>query len=133
MIKKLLATAFILQSLPAMGESCATLYEHANYGGAAYSIGEKQGSDIGVIMIERRRWRGNLKGWSGRDRSWNDAISSVKVKKGCELVTYPHGGFQGKADKFHGDFRQVHPNDSISSIYCSCGTVFQILGVLEPN
>ena len=42
-------------------------------------------ANISGEMIERRRWRGHWKGWTGRDVSWNDNISSIKVKHGCLL------------------------------------------------
>ena len=59
---------------------CAVVYEHENFGGALWAWGKQHESDdISGSMISRRSWHGHLKGWSGKDVSWNDQISSVVV------------------------------------------------------
>lgn len=76
---------------------CAVVYEHENFGGALWAWGKQHESDdISGAMISRRSWHGHLKGWSGKDVSWNDQISSVVVSMGCKLELSDGANFSGE-------------------------------------
>ena len=83
-------------------------------------------------MIERRRWRGHWKGWTGRDVSWNDNISSIKVKGGCFLKLQEHEKFTGILRQYEGgdlgeSITLGDMNNKATSIECKCGgLVFDI-------
>ena len=61
-------------------------------------------------------------GWRYVGGSWNDNISSVRMRSGCRIVAYQHRDYQGDSTVFRGDHRYVGDlwNDQISSWKCSC-------------
>jgi hypothetical protein len=62
------------------------------------------------------------RGWSYVGGSWNDKISSLRMRSGCRVVAYQHRDYQGDSTVFRGDHRYVGDlwNDQISSWKCSC-------------
>jgi hypothetical protein len=111
---------FIIPDAPPVKE-CAVLYEHPGFSGAAWGIAaETESADVSGAMIERRSWRGTLRGYTGRDRSWNDATSSIRVNPSCVLDTWTDS-FAGDMQRFDGiSEAQVPLNDTLSSFRCSC-------------
>lgn len=108
-------------------EECAVFFEHPHQGGAAWGIeAETQSTNISNAMIERRGWCGSLRGYcKGRDRSWNDSISSIQVNPGCTLMTWAHQDFTGESRQYTAiDTANVYGaltiDDQISSFRCSC-------------
>lgn len=53
---------------------------------------------------------------------WNDAISSLQVSDGCELVAHKNSLFRGDSIRFRQAARSLNAdwNDRISSLECSC-------------
>lgn len=81
-IKKCIYSILALTAVQSSIFSQCILYEHPGAGG--YSVTLNPGdsiSNIGGYMMERRSWHGYLHGWSSSDRSFNDAASTIKVKK----------------------------------------------------
>ena len=108
-------------------KQCASLHEHPNFGGAGWAINaETEAADMSGGMIERRRWRGTLRGYTGKDRSWNDAVSSIVVKPGCVLSIWTAANFGEQLHKYEGlagaehRIGQVSQNDQYSSFKCTC-------------
>jgi len=87
----------------ASARTCATLYEHINFGGDSREVGD------GVNTA----WIGDL---------WNDQVSSIEVSPGCVLNAYEHINFGGSHETFLGSVPWVGDswNDKISSYTCSC-------------
>ncbi|PID46929.1 MAG: hypothetical protein CSB47_01740 [Proteobacteria bacterium] len=79
------------------------VYEHINYGGAAFSMAP--GRNISHIGS-----------W------WNDRISSIKVNKSCKLIAYQHINYAGDKRVFTANTSFVGNlwNDQISSLRCQC-------------
>lgn len=107
---------------PPPAKECAVLYENSSFGGAAWGIqAETDAADISGAMIERRKWRGTLRGYTGDDRSWNDAVSSVRANPGCVLTMWTDVSFTGEAKIFDGvSEAQVPLNDAFTSFKCTC-------------
>ena len=53
---------------------------------------------------------------------WNDRISSVSCRPGCELTAFEHADNRGLVRTFTGDERFVGPlwNDRISALRAQC-------------
>jgi len=83
--------------------SCATLYEHINFGG------DRREVDAG----ESVSWIGG---------PWNDQVSSLEVRPGCVFNAYEHINFGGAHTTFLGSVPWVGNwwNDRISSYTCTC-------------
>lgn len=83
--------------------SCATLYEHINFGG------DRREVDSGASVS-----------WIGGP--WNDQVSSIEVRPGCVLNAYEHINFGGAHGTFQGSVPWVGDgwNDRISSYTCTC-------------
>lgn len=83
--------------------TCATLFEHVDYGGATLDV--HGGANVG---------------WIGGP--WNDHVSSMTVRSGCVFNAYEHKDFGGQHQGFSGDVPWVGNwwNDRISSYTCSC-------------
>jgi len=91
---------------------CAKAYYHDNCEGESLTM--RQGSS---------RFVGH---------HWNDHISSVVVKKGCELLVFEHTNYEGGFTNFRGVktslrkhkttswFKTNHWNDMVSSWACKC-------------
>ncbi len=123
---KLLAMAMLfLSSSASFADQCATLYDFKSFTGARWSV-EDGASDPSIgRMISRRSWHGHLHGWRGRDISWNDRISSVKVQEGCSLTIYEHNHFKGGNLRMDGtktakSFFEFDLDNKTSSFKCSC-------------
>lgn len=83
--------------------SCATIYEHIDFGGDSRDVGNN-------VSIS---WIGGL---------WNDQVSSIFVQPGCVLNAYEHINFGGAHETFIGNVPAVGNwwNDRISSYTCTC-------------
>ena len=82
---------------------CASLYEHANYGGRNVNVNVGQGALYG-------------------DLNFNDVVSSLKVSQGCTFEAYRHGGASDKMFTVTEDVPMLSSaNDNHMSWYhCSC-------------
>jgi len=93
--------------------NCARVYFHDQCHGSSRSLG--QGSE---------RFVGH---------HWNDQISSLVVREGCEFIVYEHHNFEGKHWAFRDTktrlrdvgtknlwYKRHHWNDRISSWKCAC-------------
>jgi hypothetical protein len=116
-----------LWSTAVRAEECAVLYEHPHLGGASWVIeAETQSSNVSDAMIERRKWCGSLRGYcKGRDRSWNDSVSSIQVNPGCALMAWVDHEFSGSKFQFSAVsetnvYGSLPINDQITSFRCSC-------------
>lgn len=106
---------------------CAVLYEHPHREGAAWEIEDGTDSqNISDAMIERREWCGSVRGYcKGRDRSWNDSVSSIYVSRSCSLTTWVDQDFNGTKVIFEGiffgtTFGTIPIDDQLTSFKCSC-------------
>jgi len=55
------------------------------------------------------------------DGGMNDEFSSLRVGALCEFHAYEHTWFRGLIRVYkEGEYRQLHPNDAISSAQCFC-------------
>ena len=88
---------------PAWAQACATVYEHARFGGESRDV--PRGASVSNL--------GSL---------WNDVISSVSVEPGCALNVWEHANFDGAHTTFIGSVPWVGRdwNDRISSYNCTC-------------
>jgi len=94
-------------------DKCARVYFHDHCTGLSRSVG-----------LENQRFIGHF---------WNDQVSSVVVRKGCQFHVYEHHNFKGRDLVFRGTktrlrdigrkvlwFKRNHWNDRISSWKCTC-------------
>jgi hypothetical protein len=83
--------------------SCATLFENINFGG------DRREVDDGAFVP-----------WIGGP--WNDQVSSIRVRSGCDLNAYENIDFGGAHKTFAGVVPWVGDtwNDIISSYTCRC-------------
>lgn len=83
--------------------TCATMYEHINFGGDSRDVGN-----------------GAFVSWIGGP--WNDQVSSLWVRSGCVFNAYEHIDFGGAQTDFQGVVPWVGNwwNDRISSYTCYC-------------
>lgn len=89
--------------LEARAGTCATLFEHVDYGGDRRDVQAGESVD-----------------WIGGP--WNDHVSSMTVRSGCVFNAYEHKDHDGQRDSFSGDVPWVGNwwNDRISSYTCTC-------------
>lgn len=99
----LLFVSMLAKNLSA-NDTCAILFEHANYGGAEYVI-NKNSANVS--------WVGN---W------WNDKVSSAVVMPGCHLTLFEHVNYGGGLSTYDGSESWVgdYWNDKASSFVCYC-------------
>ena len=85
-------------------ETCASLYEHHNYGG----------------------WEEDVKEGQGDILHKNDLVSSLKVKQGCTLEAYRDIGYQDMMFSVTEDVNGLHheDNDHMTSYRCYCGSKY---------
>lgn len=83
--------------------AACTYYEHANYAGRREGIRDGE----------------ELRSLGG---GWNDVISSVSCRPGCELTAYEHSEFRGAVQSYRGETGFVGPqwNDRISALRAQC-------------
>lgn len=83
---------------------CATMYWDSDYRGAslvAYSFRDVAGMPPG----------------------WNDKVSSINIRRGCELTLFQDSGFRGQAITVRDDIYNLKAlgfNDKVSSYSCKC-------------
>jgi hypothetical protein len=97
-----------------------TLYEHRDYGGASYKLGDKDT----LVMAGDSNVGGSVSngGSISYEPWWNDKVSSFKVTDGCTLTLWQHineGGAVFNASKSY-IFVGSSWNDQASEAYCSC-------------
>ncbi len=80
-----------------------TYYEHINYQGRRETI--RDGAELRAMPT-----------------GWNDIISSVQCRPGCELSAYEHVDYRGAQQRYRGDTAFVGPqwNDRISALRARC-------------
>ena len=97
-----------------------TVYQHRDYGGAHWGLGNADELQMGG---------GEPIGKTGGGRiyyqpSWNDQISSFKVSQGCSITLWQHAGTHGYGHTFKASksYNYVGDgwNDQASWVYCSC-------------
>lgn len=100
----LVLTASFALPLSAQAKECAKIYEHVDYEGMSWSVSD--GDNI--------NWIGD---------TWNDMISSFKVRSGCSFTIYEHARFEGAWQTFTSNVRNAVDarwNDYVSSYTCVC-------------
>jgi hypothetical protein len=124
----LLGSAFsTIWATTSRAEECAVFFEHPHQSGAAWELeAETELANISNAMIERRKWCGSLRGFcKGKDRSWNDSVSSIRVNPGCHLMTWADQDFTGETRLFYASGREtayetLFNDDKITSFRCTC-------------
>ena len=124
----LMGTAIFAMWTPTSpAKECAVFYEHPHQGGAAWGLeAETESANISNAMIERRTWCGSLRGYcKGRDRSWNDSVSSIRVNPGCHLMTWSDQDYTGDTKLFYASslenvYGSLDIDDRITSFRCTC-------------
>lgn len=96
-----------------------TLYEHRDYGGARYTLGNGD-----VLYMVREPDVGTSDGIHRflYEPSWNDKVSSFKVEGGCTLTLWEHvnrGGHHFTANRSY-TFVGDGWNDKASQADCTC-------------
>lgn len=94
----------------AADQGACTVYEHADFAGEKRAFERDAGT---------RRFGGSL---LRDDVSWDDRISSVRCRAGCELTGYDSAEETGGYAFFSGETRNVGPamNDRISAVRVNC-------------
>ena len=103
---------------------CATVYEHPD-GGRYTEIGVNELINLHGVYIQRRKWNGSLKGWSGEDQQMADRVSAVHVRKGCSLILWEHPDQLGQSRTYRGTNSEAIIfirtfNDLASEAACAC-------------
>jgi hypothetical protein len=101
------------------------LYEQHHGAGPAFQLEDNTSlNDFRGIMISRRSWHGHLSGWHGKDRNFNDEVSSIAVSKNCSLEIYAAINYAQAVKvlpegihNLQGEF-----DNSASSAVCRCGS-----------
>lgn len=85
------------------GPACVA-FEHANFAGQRYPV--RDGEAVPSI-----------------GPAWNDRISAISCRPGCELIAFEHIEYRGQTRRFTGEESFVGPqwNDRISALRVECG------------
>jgi hypothetical protein len=123
-MKLLVATLFVSVSMATTASANCGFYERENGTGVAFELASNSTqNNIGAIMISRRSWYGYFGGWQGRDRSFNDEVSSVAVSQGCSVELYKHSYFQEIIAQLPEGTHNLTPgiDNQATSAICRCG------------
>jgi hypothetical protein len=123
-MKSLICTTIVTFAIHSIANAACGLYEQPNGMGPAIKLENNTANhDFRNIMISRRSWHGHLSGWHGRDRSFNDEVTSVAVDENCTLELFENVGYQGSLKSFpNGTYNLMGIFDNIpSSAVCRCG------------
>jgi len=124
-IRVLAASLFAVISIavPSTAYAKCTLYQHRNYGGSGYTL---DGGD-GMKMVRGETMCSSVSHGSGGgctyfEPSWNDQVSSFKVKNGCMLTLWQHVGKRGARFEANQSYTFVGSgwNDVASEARCTC-------------
>lgn len=117
------ATAALL-FLPAGAEATCRIFQHRDYGGSGYTLHHQErmkmvrGESVGCTT------NGHGGGCESTiyDPSWNDHVSSFRVKNGCTLTLWQHVNQGGARFRSNRSYRYVGEgwNDKASEALCMC-------------
>jgi hypothetical protein len=111
-------------STPAITEAGCAIFEHRDYGGAKFSLGDNDR----IIMAAGESIGVTTNGHGGSDYSiryrpaWNDAVSSFQVTPGCTITLWEHINEGGARWRTYKSYKYVGDawNDEVSEVLCTC-------------
>jgi hypothetical protein len=103
---------------------CATVYEYPD-GGRYTEIGINELIDLHGVYLQRRKWNGSLRGWSGEDQQMADRVSAINVQKSCSLTLWEHPDRSGQSRTYRGTSSEAITflrtfNNVASEAACTC-------------
>lgn len=121
--RSLLAMAVVAITVPSTAYAACTLYQHRDYGGSRYALGA--GDKMRMVNGETTCWtvsHGRGGACTYYEPSWNDQLSSFKVRSGCTLTLWQHINRQGARFRSSSSYRYVGSgwNDQASEASCTC-------------
>ena len=114
-----LATLVLAGSLQAADAAGCTIYQHRDYGGAHYYLGN--GDDMKMIRAPDYGTSDGIHRFI-YDSSWNDQVSSFRVDNGCVLTLWEHVDYNGARFRSSKSYTYVGSgwNDKASEAVCEC-------------
>jgi hypothetical protein len=122
----LLGTAITLSLVfaPAAAQAGCTLYEHRDYGGASWYLGNLET----MVMVDGEDLGCTTNGHGGGcmsyiyEGSWNDVLSSFELSYDCHIVLYEHIDEGGARWETYDSYYYVGSgwNDEVSEAQCWC-------------
>lgn len=112
-------TVFCSFSLAAQSfASECELYQHRDYGGTRVLMENGDSVSMEQTNVPSREAR--------MIPRWNDHVSSLKLARGCAVVTWwdaANGREAGEGRRWSGSYRYIGDrwNDQISYAFCTCG------------
>lgn len=118
------AVSLSLVFAPAAAQAGCTLYEHRDYGGASWYLGDMEA----IVMVDGEDLGCTTNGhgdgcWStDYEGSWNDVLSSFKVSYDCEVTLWEHVNQGGARWHTYKSYYYVGDswNDVVSEAECVC-------------
>ncbi len=116
--------AVISIAVPSAAYANCTIYQHRDYRGSHYSLGDGDG----MKMVNGETLCHSVSHGSGGgsctyfEPSWNDEVSSFKVTNGCTLTLWQDVGKRGARFRSDRSYKFVGSgwNDVASEASCSC-------------
>jgi syncollin len=123
MKRSLLALALIAVAIPSTAYATCTLYQHRDYRGSHYALGNGDG----MKMVNGETRCHSVSHGSGGsctyyEPSWNDQVSSFRVRNGCTLTLWQHVNRGGARFRSSDSYTYVGGgwNDQASEARCTC-------------
>lgn len=110
--------------VPAIAYAGCTLFQHRDYRGSSWHMD----SGEGLRMVKGEDIGTTTNGHGGEDTlirsnaSWNDAVSSFKVDRGCQITLWQHVDKRGARFRTHKSYSYIGGdwNDKASAAMCTC-------------